>query len=295
MISILIPVYNTDVTELVRDVYKQCELLDIAFEVVLVDDASELEIRNLNRALSNIKYISYEELPANKGRSKIRNYLVNKARFDTLVFLDSDSQIMYNPSFIETYLKHMESEIIVNGGRIYPNQITTDNTRLHHQYGSKKECPSLAKRNAFPIRYFHSNNFMVKKTLIIDNPFPDMDTGYGYEDLAFATAVTKAGIEIKHIVNPVEHMGLISADQFLENIRSANTNLLSFYYSGAITDTPLIKTYERLKTTGLIEPVNYVLNKLNRQLESNLRSNNPSLLCLDFYKLNDFINQSMHQ
>lgn len=292
MLSILIPVYNNDVIELVQDLHVQSKAQNIAFEIIVVDDASKQDIKHSNKQLQKNESVYYEELSENVGRSRIRNYLAEKANYDTLIFLDGDSQISENPNFISTYIGYIKSSVILNGGRIYSPSSKTDKTILHYTYGSKKECPTIEKRNKFPTRFFHSNNFMVKKALLIDYPFPDMKTGYGYEDLVFATAIENANMQIKHIENPVEHQGLISSEQFIENIHAANTNLLDFHNSGDIIETPLLKTYNRLKKIGLLKPVRYILSKLNRHLESNLKSKKPSLFYLDLYKLNDFIKQA---
>ena len=39
-LSILIPVYNADVSKLVHDLHRQALLLDCPFEIVLADDCS---------------------------------------------------------------------------------------------------------------------------------------------------------------------------------------------------------------------------------------------------------------
>ena len=292
MISILIPVYNNDVTELVKDIDEQSKILNIPYEIIIVDDNSNTSTKEANRPIADYDSVKYEELSRNIGRSRIRNLMAEKATYDTLIFLDSDSQISGNTNFLKNYIKLIESFSIVNGGRIYAQKIKKKETILHHTYGRIKECPSVEKRNKFPIRYFHSNNFMVKKSLLLAYPFPNMKTGYGYEDLVFATSVSKAGNQIKHLDNPVEHNDLISSKQFLLNVQSANTNLLDFYHADLIQETPLLNTYNRLKTLGLLGFVGFMLSKNISHIRANLMSTNPSLFYLDLFKLNDFISQA---
>ena len=53
MLSILIPIYNFDVQELVQKLHQQASLLAIAFEIVCVDDGSQ---PNLSNRMESCKY-----------------------------------------------------------------------------------------------------------------------------------------------------------------------------------------------------------------------------------------------
>ena len=107
----------------------------------------------------------------------------------------------------------------------------------------------------------------------------------------FASTLLEARVTISHIENPVEHHGLIDTTRFLNNIKSSNSNLLDFYAEGTLIESPLLKTFERLRTTKTINLVRFELNILQPTLVKNLNSQNPSLLFLDLYKLGDLLNQ----
>ena len=51
MLSICIPVYNVDVTKLVSDLHTQIQEINETIEIVLIDDASDIEIKVKNRLL----------------------------------------------------------------------------------------------------------------------------------------------------------------------------------------------------------------------------------------------------
>ena len=292
MLSILIPIYNVDVRPLVEELHQQSISCDIPFEIILIDDASEDEFKLINNSIEESPKIYYTELDKNIGRSAIRNLLITQAEFDNLLFLDSDSLISKNPRFIKNYVEQIDHYSVVSGGRLYPDQDTTSEaTLLHYKYGIQRESVSISKRLAYPVRYFHSNNFMVKKDLALSYPFPKMMNGYGYEDIMFASTLHEARVTISHIENPVEHHGLIDTTRFLNNIKSSNSNLLDFYAEGTLIESPLLKTFERLRTTKTINLVRFVLNILQPTLEKNLNSQNPSLLFLDLYKLGNLLNQ----
>ncbi len=90
-LSIIIPCYNCENTleEAVDSVYAQ--KLDISFEVVMVDDGSsdntrEL-IKDLSRKYKEIKYVFHER---NEGGGAARNTAVNNSSADIIFCLDAD-------------------------------------------------------------------------------------------------------------------------------------------------------------------------------------------------------------
>ena len=69
MISICIPTYNYNVTELVEELLAQSSNLDC--EIIVIDDASNPSFVKENSALSDrVNFVCLEQ---NVGRAKIRN------------------------------------------------------------------------------------------------------------------------------------------------------------------------------------------------------------------------------
>ena len=49
MLSILIPIYNFDITQLVKDLHEQAKSLEKSFEIILIDDASDETYTKINK------------------------------------------------------------------------------------------------------------------------------------------------------------------------------------------------------------------------------------------------------
>ncbi|HEX8350923.1 MAG TPA: glycosyltransferase, partial [Hymenobacter sp.] len=74
-LSILIPIYNRDVTELVQTLQQQATEWEGPVEIICLDDGSQEEFRALNQPLASLAGVHYEELSHNIGRAAIRNRL----------------------------------------------------------------------------------------------------------------------------------------------------------------------------------------------------------------------------
>ena len=88
MVSVLIPIYNTDVRAFVKQLILQLEKNQLDGEIQCLDDGSNEEFIILNREISNLKFVRYKELNLNIGRSRIRNLLAKTAKFQWLLFAD---------------------------------------------------------------------------------------------------------------------------------------------------------------------------------------------------------------
>jgi len=286
MLSILIPIYNYKVVKLVDVLQKQCEKAKIAFEILAFDDQSKVEFKNANGILRGYFGVNYTELSRNLGRAKIRNWLAKSARYEHLLFLDCDSKIR-DKNFIKTYAALIDKYDVVSGGRGYsPKPPRAYTKKLHWLYGTKKETQNAAIRNKYPIKYFHSNNFLVKRNVILDVPFLEEVKGYGYEDLHLAKAIIKKGYKLQHVDNQIEHLGLEKNKVFLEKTRNAINNLLVLKYTGQEIPTNLENLAVKLQDWGFHQEFIKFYQKRSQIIEKNLLSKEPRLLNLDFYKLN---------
>ena len=113
-LSILVPVYNRDVTSLVEELHRQASQLTIPFEIRVYDDGSSQNFLELNRRCRSLGNVVYAELPQNIGRSKIRYRLAEDAQFDFLLFLDNDV-LPAQPNFLETYVRQTQAPVCAGG------------------------------------------------------------------------------------------------------------------------------------------------------------------------------------
>ena len=117
MLSILIPCYNYSVNKLVQNIHIQTEIEKINYEIICAEDGSTKLFTNSKiKKLKNVRYIINKE---NIGRSKIRNYLAKKAKYNWLLFIDCDSKIE-NKYFIKNYLNNTKfDEFVIYGKTTY--------------------------------------------------------------------------------------------------------------------------------------------------------------------------------
>jgi glycosyltransferase involved in cell wall biosynthesis len=111
--SIIVPVYNRpdEVGELLESLSHQT---DSDFEIVIVEDGSTLKCDDICKKFDNLLEIKYFFKP-NSGQSEARNYGVERASGNYLVFFDSDCVIP--TQYIATVRKHLlETPVDCFGG-----------------------------------------------------------------------------------------------------------------------------------------------------------------------------------
>lgn len=105
LFSIIVPVYNRpkEVQELLESLSQQTSK---NFEAVIVEDGSTVKCDNIVEEYKDKIQIKYFFKP-NSGRSLTRNYGMERAAGDYLVFFDSDCIIP--PQYFETVTRELES------------------------------------------------------------------------------------------------------------------------------------------------------------------------------------------
>lgn len=287
-LSICIPVYNQNVTTLLEDLIEQSEGMKGRVELLVFEDGSLSRTKKNNFWLKQIPNIIYEEFQSNVGRSAIRNKLGQAASGEYLLFLDDDS-LPQTKDFIEKYLQHAEGEAVVCGGRIYPDNAPGEDYCLHWTYGSKAESKTSTQRNESPHDAFHSNNFMVARSIFMKYPFDESLRQYGHEDTMFGYNLRKNNIDVKHIHNPVLHSKLENNVEFLEKSQLALKNLYTLYQRGDDDfnrSVKILKVFKRFKQMGLVFFLDLSFRLFAINLEQHLLyTAKPSLRVFNFYKL----------
>lgn len=285
MLSILIPVYQFDVRQFVFDLLDQGRQLGVSFEIRIYDDASPGTSHHVNRELSKEPEVIYKEQSINVGRSRIRNQLAQDAVFDFLLFLDGDSAVVRD-DFIKRYIDSADRVSIIHGGTAYaatpPEQ---PEAYLRWYYGCQREVRIPPQRAVTPYHSFTSNNFFCSKALFLQIRFDESLKGYGHEDTLFGFALKQAAITIRYIDNPLQHIGLESANVFLQKTKEGVRNLRHLYELGKPVETRLLDIYIRLKQWHLTGFIGEIGKWLIPWMEKQLKSMNPKLWVLDLYKL----------
>lgn len=286
MLSIVIPTYNYNVVPLVLELQKQCLECEIEFEILIFDDNSKLFLDE-NQKVNNFENCRFEKLEKNIGRSAIRNLLAKKAKFNSLLFLDSDTIPIHN-HFIKSYVAQInEDEKVVYGGIEYEKAKPNNSKILRWKYGNSREALPVEKRQKNPYLSLLTLNFLIHKNIFEKVSFNETIPNLRHEDTLFSYNLMEQKIKISHIENPVFHLGL---DDFEVAIKKENESIVGLKY---LIDHKLLPTdYVRLsKLAAKIDELklNFVfafLYKITRFIFlKNLSSNNPSLFIFDLYRL----------
>jgi glycosyltransferase involved in cell wall biosynthesis len=297
MISVLIPVFNVDVTALLEQLHGQCLGLNIPFEIICLDDASDAIFKKKNEdacaLLSFTKHISNE---LNLGRSASRNKLISEAKFEWVYMLDCDADVTDNPFLLKNYWNQKNANTILSGGRIYDStEPVNAQYYLHWKWASKRELIDVEARMKNPVLHFLSNNFFFHKEIVQRIPFDKSLKGYGYEDTLWAAEITANGFEIKHIYNPVKHIGIESIAHFLMKIEESLYNLVRLQKLCAQKEIPFPVT-SKLYQAGLFfvnlpfqNFINSIFLFLQKMSVNRLKKTKPMLFWLDVFRLSVFV------
>ncbi len=289
MLSILIPTYNHDLTDLVKGLCHQASELKVPYEILIIDDNSAAGFRSRNLALTRMSHVRYLQLEENVGRSRIRNMLAGKARFENLLFIDADARIMAT-DYLSRYIGMLGPERVICGGTAYlPDQPVDADYRLRWHYGRKREERSAFERSKDPCRAFSSFQFLATKKILEQVPFDNDLTAYGHEDTVFGLDLEQRGIPVLHIDNSLVHDGLEPTDEFLDKTRQGLRNLKFLVdegrYAGLETGVRILRKYYSLRRLGLHPCMKYLYGKGSVSMNKNLKRKNPRLWILDLYKL----------
>ena len=286
MISILIPTYNYDVTILVRALHRQVTAANITFEILILDDASGKLIAE-NAVLNELLHVTFKPLEHNIGRSAIRNLLAATASYDNLLFLDADTKTIRD-DFIQNYLDAITPEVqIIYGGIVYQEQAPPEEELLRWIYGNEREALAVEERMKDPYLRFLTLNFYIKKAVFEKHRFNEDIPNLRHEDTLFALGAKKLALDIKHIDNPVMHLGLESSQVFLRKSLESVEALKMFVTQKLIfaEETSLSKKGEQLKNPVTTALAKGFLALCKVSIEKHLVSKDPSLFWFDVYRL----------
>lgn len=286
MLSILIPIYNNTVFQLVQNIHQQCMTCNIEFEIICLDDNSASQFQLENLKIKELTHCFYSENETNFGRTKTRQILAEKAEFDWILFLDVDV-IPESQKFIETYITHLNiSNSVVFGGYKYEKKQPESSKILRYKYGKEREEKSAEFRAKKPYQYVFSGNMMIKKKLFLELNYTENEKFYGM-DIYFAYQLFLKKITPLHIDNSIYHLGLESNDIFLEKSLQSVVSRKRFLVDKIDIEqlNPLLSHYKKIKKYRLILVAKIIFNIFEQFLKRNILSKNPNLFYFDLYRL----------
>lgn len=285
-LSILIPVFNCDVTKLVWQLVEQATDWPGPVTIDLLDDASSREFRLLNAQVADWPLVRYQKLPRNIGRAAIRNQLAGSAQHEWLLLLDNDS-LLPDTKFLARYAAALGQMPVLIGGTAYrPTPPTASALYLRWYYGQAREARSAAVRQTAPYGQLTINNALIRADIFRQFPLDERLTGYGHEDTKFGVELAAARVPVQHLDNPVLHEGLEPAAVFLQKSEQAVRNLVQVYrQDGLGNDSRLLQTALRLRRLKLAGIAAIALAAVAPKLRHQLLSAKPHLQALDLLKL----------
>ncbi len=289
MISICVPVYNTDVRPLAFQLSVMAERASFSAEILFFDDFSALSWHEGNRETAALRGVVYRRMEKNLGRGAIRNHLARAARYPWLLFLDADS-LPASLQMLEQYAAAMERGPVICGGTVYsPTPPDDPRQLLRWRYGRKREQRTARQREKEGKFAITANNFLIKREVFLNHPFRESIRGYGHEDTVLGYDLRQAGIPVCHTDNPVFHTGLESSADYLEKTKAAVGNL--WFISRELIRDPhfneasgLLRMVDRMKRYGLRGIAASLFRGSESLLRKNLTGPHPSLLLFDLYR-----------
>jgi glycosyltransferase involved in cell wall biosynthesis len=290
MLSVCIPVYNTNVLPLANSLNSQAMKVGFPTEIILLDDASDESF--IPTEVLSLSLVTVHRNKTNLGRSKTRNLLAQFANGTHLLFLDGDSQII-SDNFLRSWWNaiQQEDQSVFYGGSVYQDVEPDAQSYLRWKTSITRESLSLEKRSAATTG-FKTNNFVVKKSLVDAVKFDEELKGYGHEDTLFGFELQQLGFRTHQIDNPVLNATLDDNDAFLRKTENAVRNLVHILIrekqnKDFIKHVKLLRYYLLLRkwqvSASLIPLRKLFLGPLKKRLSSGKKSG--ILFFFDSYKL----------
>lgn len=277
MLSILIPSRNYPPEKLVKALQLQRAELSEEIELIVCDDGSQ-------PPLQPIPEVIWLRNDSSMGRLFSRKRLAEQARHGHLLFLDADV-LPVSDTFLKEYVALVpQCSAVLVGGITYGNQAPTG-CELRYQFGKMREAKSAGKRNRNALRHYNSANFLIKKSIFLTLCNEVNTKAYG-TDLLISQFFAAHQIQVKHLHNPVEHLGLEDNQTFLKKSLAA-VHTLSKTLKGRpqTLNHRMGKWFVRLKKMKLLFIVRFFFKKFEKKMRKNLLGKNPSLLIFDLYRL----------
>lgn len=285
-LSILIPVFNWDCTQLIKDLHFQGLTLGIPYEIIIADDCStNKDLQQKSRLVAEThENCRYFAVPHNIGRAAIRNFMADQSKYEKLLFLDCDAEVK-DKKFLKKYVEASDRASVVCGGLTHPDEIPMKGQELRYLYEKNAAYErSAGFRSQNPYLRFTSFSFMIDRDVFMKIRFDESYVRYGYEDVQFGHELEEGGVSILHIDNPLAHIGLDDSASYLNKTRQAVQN--AFDHQDEIGDSSkLLTNYNKVRSLRMRWVFRFFWAFFQKSMEKNLLGPKPKLRIFSLYKL----------
>ncbi len=190
--SIVIPTYNRKpiLEKCLRALEQQnASELYADYEVVVVDDGSTDGTVDWLKTSDEFSHVRLFE-QAHGGPSAARNYGVNEAKGDTIIFIDSD--LVVTPVFLESHAKALSEAQAETGGDQFFTYGAVINTA-----NFEEPTAEPYKITDFSAAFFATGNVAIARHWLLEAGL--FDTGfqlYGWEDLELGVRLKNLGLTL---------------------------------------------------------------------------------------------------
>lgn len=288
-LSILIPTYNYACVELVKALRKQASAItQLSFEIIVLDDGStDCSTIEINKEIDKLSHCRYLQRGYNRGRAATRNELARDSKGEWLLFIDSD-MVIRNEDYLRRYVEMDEADVTY-GGYVINGDKRQLKGNLRYKYESQYEGNrNASKRMEHPYEDFHTSNFLVRRAIMTNYPLDERFVGYGYEDVIWGKSLKKAGIDIRHVDNPVSFEIFEGNTEFVQKTIEGVTTLARF--SDELQGySRILSISERLRKWHLVKPLAWVFGIVQEPIKNNLLGNKPRIFLFNIYKVGIYL------
>ena len=204
---------------LVWELQRQLSACNEKYEIIVAEDGSDnQETIRENDKVTMLPGCVHLVRKENIGRAHIINYLVREAKGEWCVIMDSDAEVV-SDDYISKYTKCMaDGADVFVGDLVNPDSLPQADATLRYKYEKAAERFRTAEfRNRHPFERFCTFNFMARRDTLLEVPFDERCTEYGYEDTLMGLELKRHGKRVSHIDNPLRHLGFDANAVFLRN------------------------------------------------------------------------------
>jgi GT2 family glycosyltransferase len=204
--SVIVPTYNRPevLEECVRALVAQAQDTP-AYEVIVVDDGSRVDLRSLLKSLAGTaRRVRYVRHDANRGRSATRNTGIDLAEGEIVLLVDDD--VVVAPHYVAAHLAVHEAagdaHVVVVGNLSFPPEVLRASNYARYLqsrylgYRRSGDRRGIDLANLHPRFLISAVASMRREDLRRHAPFDVAMRSYGCEDSVAGRRLTEQGLRI---------------------------------------------------------------------------------------------------